>query len=59
MKYNKNDIENLIEKTHDVRENMLYMLAFEKLIRDEQQKVIEPILKDDEKKHCKENDLNK
>ena len=50
LKNNKNDIENLIEKTHDVRENMLYMLAFEKLIRDEQQKVIEPILKDDEKK---------
>ena len=43
LKINKNDIENIIENIHDLRENILYMLSFEKLIRDEQQKV-----KDDE-----------
>ena len=37
LKINDNDIENIIEKIHDLRENILYMLSFEKLIRDEQQ----------------------
>ena len=31
LKINKNDIENIIEKIHDLRENILYMLSFEKL----------------------------
>ena len=44
LKINNNDTKNI----HDLRENILYMLAFEKLIRDEQQKVIEPNLNDDE-----------
>ena len=35
LKINSN-IENITEKTHDLRENILYMLAFEKLIRDKQ-----------------------
>ena len=30
------DIENKIETIHDLRENILYMLSFEKLIKDEQ-----------------------
>ena len=47
LKINKNDIENIIEKHHDLRENILYMLAFEKLIRDEQQ-IVRPILNDDD-----------
>ena len=34
---NNNDIENIIENFHDLRENTLYMLAFEKFIRDERQ----------------------
>ena len=37
LKINCNDIENIIEKIHDLRKNLLYLLAFEKLIRDEQQ----------------------
>ena len=37
LKTNCNDIENIFEKIHDLRKNLLYMLAFEKLIRDEQQ----------------------
>ena len=37
MKINEKDIENIFEKFHDLRENILYMLSFEKLIRDEQQ----------------------
>ena len=36
-KINDNDIEKFIENVHDLKENILYMLAFEKLIRDEQQ----------------------
>ena len=31
IKINNNDIENIIEKIHVLRENILYMLAFEKL----------------------------
>ena len=46
LKINNNDSENIIENIHDLRENILYMLAFEKLVRDEQQKEIEPILND-------------
>ena len=41
-----NDVENFIENLHDLGEKILYMLAFEKLIRDEQQ-TIRPILNDD------------
>ena len=47
LKINDNDIENVIENIHDFRENILYMLSFEKLVRDEQQKVTEPNLIDD------------
>ena len=36
---NDNDIEIIFEKNHDLRENILYMIPFEKLIRDEQQTV--------------------
>ena len=48
IKINNIDLENIIEKNHDLKENLLKMLSFEKLIRDEQQNVIEPILNDDE-----------
>ena len=34
LKINDNDIENFIENIHDLRENILYMLSFEKLIKD-------------------------
>ena len=44
MIFNSNDIENLLE-------NILYMLSFEKLVRDEQQKM--------NKKKFKENELYK
>ena len=48
LKNNNNDIEKIIENIHDLRKNILYMLSFEKLVRDEQQKVIELILTNDE-----------
>ena len=35
--FNDIDIENIIETIHDSRENILFMLDFEKLVRDEQQ----------------------
>ena len=47
LKINNNDIENIIENIHDLRENILYMLSFEKLVRDEQQ-TERPILNDNE-----------
>ena len=47
LKYHGNEIENFIEENHDLRENILCMLAFEKLINDEQE-TIRPILKDDD-----------
>ena len=34
LKTNDNDIENIIENIHDLRENILHMLSFEKLIKD-------------------------
>ena len=34
LKINDNDIENIIDNIHDLRENILYMLSFEKLIKD-------------------------
>ena len=43
LKINGNEIENI----HDLRENILYMLSFEKLVNDEQQ-TIKPILIDDD-----------
>ena len=34
LKINDNDIENIIDNIHDLRENILYMLSFEKLMKD-------------------------
>ena len=34
LKINDNDIENIIDNIHDLGENILYMLSFEKLIKD-------------------------
>ena len=34
LKINDNDIENVIENIHDLRENILYMPSFEKFIKD-------------------------
>ena len=48
LKINNNDIEKIKENIHDLRENILNILSFEKLVRDEQQKVIEPVLNDNE-----------
>ena len=48
LKINNNDIEDVLENIHDLRENILYMLSFEKLIKDEQN-VIKPNLIDDDK----------
>ena len=39
LKIQGNDIENILESIHDLRENILYMLSFEKLVIDEQQTV--------------------
>ena len=36
LKINCGDIENIIETIHDLKENMIYMLSFEKFLRDGQ-----------------------
>ena len=41
------EIENIHENLHDVREKILYMLSFDKLVNDEQQ-TIRTILNDDD-----------
>ena len=48
LKNNNNDIEDIIENIHDVRENTLYMLSFEQLLRDEQQTDRSILNKDDD-----------
>ena len=47
LKINVNDTENIIEIIHDLREIILYMLSFEKLIRVEQL-TIQTILNDND-----------
>ena len=37
LKTHGNEIESFIENFHDLRQNVLYMLSFEKLISSEQQ----------------------
>ena len=36
LKINNNDIENILENFHDLRENIIFMLSFEKTVNDEQ-----------------------
>ena len=35
LKINSSDIENFLDDVHSLRENILYMLSFEKTVRDE------------------------
>ena len=47
LKIHGNEIEKIFEDIHDLRENILYMFSFEKLVNDEQQ-TIRPILNDND-----------
>ena len=40
LKIHDNDIENICENIHDSRENILFMISFEKLIKDNNGKLI-------------------
>ena len=40
LKNNSADIENILDDVHNLRENVLYMLSFEKTVNDEQQNLI-------------------
>ena len=40
LKINSADNENILDDVHNLRENVLYMLSFEKTVNDEQQKFI-------------------
>ena len=39
LKINVNDIEKIIENIHDSRSNMIYMIGFEKVVKDDVDKV--------------------
>ena len=47
LKINGNETENILENIHDLRENILYLLSFEKSVNDEQE-IVRPILNDDD-----------
>ena len=47
LKINGNEIEKILENIHDLRENILYMLSFEKIVKAEQE-IVRPILNDDD-----------
>ena len=47
LKINGNEIENILQNILDLRENLLYMLSFEKFVNDERE-IIRPILNDDD-----------
>ena len=36
LKMNSNEIEHILENIHNLRENIIYMLSFEKTVNDEQ-----------------------
>ena len=59
LKITGNEIENILENIHDLRENILYMLSFEKTVREEQQKVIKPSLIDGDKPDNEDEDKYK
>ena len=46
-KINNNGSEDIIENIHDLRENILYRVSFEKFVNDEQE-IVRPILNDDD-----------
>ena len=41
LKINNDDIENILDDIHNLRENILYMLSCDKTVKDEQQMMIE------------------
>ena len=47
LKFCNNDIENILDDIHNLREIILYKLSFEKTVKDEQQKLIESNLFDE------------
>ena len=48
LKTHFNDIEIILENIHDLKQKVLNKISFQKLVRDEQQRVLEPILNDDD-----------
>ena len=41
LKFNSGDIEKILNDVHSLRENILYMLSFEKTVNDEKQNLID------------------
>ena len=49
LKINHNDIKNILDDVHNLREQIMYMLSFEKTAKDEEQMAIVSKLIDEEK----------
>ena len=49
LKINSGDIKNILDEIHNLRENVLYMLSFEKTVNDEQEKAIDDKYEDVDK----------
>ena len=49
LKINSGDIENILDDVHSLRENILYMLSFEKTVNNEEQNMIDDKCEDVDK----------
>ena len=59
LKINSGDIENILDDVHSLRENILYMLSFEKTVNDEKQNLIGDKYEDVDKDQSGNEDVDK
>ena len=59
LKINSGDNENILDDAHSLRENILYMLSFEKTVNDEKQNLIGDKYEDVDKDQSGNEDVDK
>ena len=59
LKFNSGDIENILDDVHSLRENILYMLSFEKTVNDEKQNLVGDKYEDKDKDQSGSEDVDK
>ena len=59
LKINSGDFENILDDIHSLRENILYMLSFEKTVNDEKQNLIGDKYEDVDKYQSGNEDVDK
>ena len=59
LKINSGDIEKILDDVHNLRENILYMLSFEKTVNDEKQNLIGDKYEDVDKDQSGNEDVDK